>query len=179
MNELAWDPAPRFAPTKFDSDPIRTVPGRAVTVWGNACPGACPPAQQATTIPLKPDSGWGVKRHESVFLHDDYENLLYGDSDIMTLSPDHQNDRQHSGNNMSNPRWAPIRFSSSHEFMWQQSPYSGWKYLNSSCPYRSNNFLSLNCFFKHQESDLKFIYGFGNKQHQVTDKVAIKLNING
>ena len=38
MNELVRDPAPRFVPTKFDSDPIRTAPGRAVTVWGNARP---------------------------------------------------------------------------------------------------------------------------------------------
>ena len=57
MNKLVRDPAPRFVPTKFDRDPIRTAPGRAVTVWGNARP----PAQRATTIPLEPDSGWGVK----------------------------------------------------------------------------------------------------------------------
>ena len=56
MNELVWDPAPRFVPTKFDRDPIRTAPGRAVRVWGNARP----PARQATTIPLEPDSGWRV-----------------------------------------------------------------------------------------------------------------------
>ena len=31
MNELVRDPAPRFVPTKFDLDPIRTAPGRAVT----------------------------------------------------------------------------------------------------------------------------------------------------
>ena len=35
MNELVRDPAPRIVPTKFDRDPIRTAPGRAVTVWGN------------------------------------------------------------------------------------------------------------------------------------------------
>ena len=57
MNELVRDPAPRIFPTKFDRDPIRTAPGRAVMVWDNARP----PAQQATTIPLEPDSGWGVK----------------------------------------------------------------------------------------------------------------------
>ena len=36
MNELVRDPAPRLVPTKFDRDPIRTAPVRAVTVWGNA-----------------------------------------------------------------------------------------------------------------------------------------------
>ena len=57
MNELVRGPAQRFVPTKFYRDPIRTAPGRAVTVWGNARP----PAQQVTTIPLEPNSGWGVK----------------------------------------------------------------------------------------------------------------------
>ena len=56
MNELVRDPAPRIVPTKFDRDPVRTAPGRAVTVWGNARP----PARQATTIPLEPNLGWGV-----------------------------------------------------------------------------------------------------------------------
>ena len=55
MNKLVRDPAPRFVPTKFDHDPIRTAPGRAVTVWGNA--------RQATTIPLEPNLGWGVKTY--------------------------------------------------------------------------------------------------------------------
>ena len=36
MNKLVEDPAPRFIPTKFDRDPIRTAPRRAVMVWGNA-----------------------------------------------------------------------------------------------------------------------------------------------
>ena len=40
MNELVWDSAPRFVPTKFDRDPIRTASVRAVTVWGNARPTA-------------------------------------------------------------------------------------------------------------------------------------------
>ena len=31
MNELVRDPAPRFLPTKFDSDPVTTAPVRAVT----------------------------------------------------------------------------------------------------------------------------------------------------
>ena len=30
MNELVRDPAPRFVPTMFDRDPLRTAPGRAV-----------------------------------------------------------------------------------------------------------------------------------------------------
>ena len=30
MNELVRDPALRFVPTKFDRDPVRTVPGRVV-----------------------------------------------------------------------------------------------------------------------------------------------------
>ena len=30
MNELVIDPAPRFVPTKFDRDPLRTTPGRVV-----------------------------------------------------------------------------------------------------------------------------------------------------
>ena len=47
MNKLVRDPAPRFVPTKFDHDPIRTAPGRAVTVWGNARPPARPPARPA------------------------------------------------------------------------------------------------------------------------------------
>ena len=38
MNELARDPAPRFVPTKFDRNPMRTAPGRAVTVCGKARP---------------------------------------------------------------------------------------------------------------------------------------------
>ena len=62
MNELVRDPAPKLVPTKFDRNPIRTAPGRAVTVWGNARP----PARQATTIPLEPNLGWGVKRHIEV-----------------------------------------------------------------------------------------------------------------
>ena len=48
MNELVRDPAPRFFPTKFDRDPIRTVPGRAVTVWGNARPPARPAGDDNT-----------------------------------------------------------------------------------------------------------------------------------
>ena len=36
MNELVRDPAPRFVPTKFDRDPVRTAPVRAVTMLGNA-----------------------------------------------------------------------------------------------------------------------------------------------
>ena len=31
MNELIQDPAPRFVPTMFDCDPIRTAPMGAVT----------------------------------------------------------------------------------------------------------------------------------------------------
>ena len=38
MNELVRDPVPRFVPTQFDRDSIRTAPVRAVTVWGNARP---------------------------------------------------------------------------------------------------------------------------------------------
>ena len=57
MKELVRDPGPRIVPTKFDRDPIRNAPERAVTVWGNARP----PARQATTIPLEPNLGWGVK----------------------------------------------------------------------------------------------------------------------
>ena len=38
MNKLVRDPAPRFVPTKFYHDPIRTAPVRALTVWGNAHP---------------------------------------------------------------------------------------------------------------------------------------------
>ena len=48
MNELVRDPAPRIVPTKFDCDPIRTVPGRAVTVWGNARPPARPAGDDNT-----------------------------------------------------------------------------------------------------------------------------------
>ena len=61
MNKLVRDPAPRIVPTKFDRDPIKTAPGRAVTVWGNARP----PARQATTIPLEPNLGWGVKIYKN------------------------------------------------------------------------------------------------------------------
>ena len=31
MTELVQDAAPRFVPTKFDHDPVRTAPGRVVT----------------------------------------------------------------------------------------------------------------------------------------------------
>ena len=48
MNELVRDPAPRFVPTKFDRDPIRTAPGRVVTVWGNARPPARPAGDDNT-----------------------------------------------------------------------------------------------------------------------------------
>ena len=48
MNELVRDPAPRIVPTKFDRDPIRTAPGRAVTVWGNAHPPARPAGDDNT-----------------------------------------------------------------------------------------------------------------------------------
>ena len=48
MNELVRDPAPRIVPTKFDRDPIRTAPGRAVTVWGNARPPARPAGDDNT-----------------------------------------------------------------------------------------------------------------------------------
>ena len=48
MNQLVRDPAPRIVPTKFDRDPIRTAPGRAVTVWGNARPPARPAGDDNT-----------------------------------------------------------------------------------------------------------------------------------
>ena len=31
MNELIQNPAPRFLPTKFDRNPVKTAPVRAVT----------------------------------------------------------------------------------------------------------------------------------------------------
>ena len=48
MNELVQNPAPRFVANKFDHDPIRTAPVRAVMVLGNASPAAYPAGDDDT-----------------------------------------------------------------------------------------------------------------------------------
>ena len=63
MNELVRDPALRLVPTKFDRDPIRTAPGRAVTVWGSDRPPARPAGDDNT-----PRARFGLRGKNDVHL---------------------------------------------------------------------------------------------------------------
>ena len=127
------------------------------------------------------------KRHKSVFLHDDYEYLPYNDCDIMTLNPDQHNDKQDSDGQaceIQDGRQSASPISSCDNNLIIQAG-------NISTTALVDTGATISCissellqkihpkFLNYQESDLEFIYGVGNKQHEVTAKVAIKLSING
>ena len=127
------------------------------------------------------------KRQKSAILQEDYSFLPQNDCYIMTLNPDQHNDKQDSDGQaceIQDGRQSASPISSCDNNLIIQAG-------NISTTALVDTGATISCissellqkihpkFLNYQESDLEFIYGVGNKQHEVTAKVAIKLSING
>ena len=127
------------------------------------------------------------KRQKSAILQEDYLFLPQNECDIMTLNPDQHNDKQDSDGQaceIQDGRQSASPISSCDNNLIIQAG-------NISTTALVDTGATISCissellqkihpkFLNYQESDLEFIYGVGNKQHEVTAKVANKLSING